>query len=132
VVVSLTTANGANKESAWERGDFSSVDWADPEIAYGYVGGPEPSSGRGIAGLGAAWRHWLRGWDGWHVEATEYRELDHEHVLAADNNFATGKASGMEMQSTAANLFQIRDRKVTRFVHYWDRDRALVDLGLAE
>ena len=36
------------------------------------------------------------------------------------------------MQTKGANLFHIRDGKVTRLVLYWDRDRAFADLGLAE
>jgi len=35
-----------------------------------------------------------------------------------------------QMQSKNANLFHIRDGKVTRLVLYWDRNRALADLGL--
>jgi hypothetical protein len=33
-------------------------------------------------------------------------------------------------QRSVANLFEIRDWKVTRFVLYFDRERAFADLGL--
>jgi hypothetical protein len=36
---------------AWERGDYSSVAWADPEIEFVIADGPNPGSWRGPAGL---------------------------------------------------------------------------------
>ena len=36
------------------------------------------------------------------------------------------------MQTKNAALFHVRDGKVTRFVAYWNRERALADLGLSE
>jgi ketosteroid isomerase-like protein len=44
-----------------------------------------------------------------------------------------GKTSGLELgqaQAKAAALFHVRDGKVRRLVTYWDRERALGDLGL--
>jgi hypothetical protein len=36
--------------AAWERGDFSSVEWMHPEIEIVRTGGPEPGTSTGLAG----------------------------------------------------------------------------------
>jgi ketosteroid isomerase-like protein len=78
---------------AWERGDFSSTEWAHPEIEFVIADGPAPSSRTGV-----------------------------------------GKTSGLDLRDVrtkGANLFHVRDGKVTKLVIYFDRERALADLGLA-
>lgn len=41
-------------------------------------------------------RDFLSAWDGWHIEADEYRELDAERVLVLAHMTGRGKASGLE------------------------------------
>ena len=39
----------------WERGDYSSAEWADPGIEYVVVGGPEPGRWTGLSGMSEGW-----------------------------------------------------------------------------
>ena len=72
-------------------------------------------------------------WDDYRQHPDEYRELDDERVLVVYRRSGRGKTSGLEvrqMPARSVNLFHVRNGQVTRFVGYWDRDRALADLGL--
>jgi ketosteroid isomerase-like protein len=118
---------------AWERGDWSSAEWAHPEIEFVQADGPTRWSVAGAAALAEAWREFLDTWEGWRVEPEEYRELDEERVLVLVRIRGRGKASGLEVDeisASGANLFHLRDGKVTRLALYWDRNRALADIGL--
>jgi len=117
----------------WERGDFSRADWAHPEFEYVVVGGPEPVSGIGLAGMAEAMRGVLSVWDDHRIEAVECRQLDNERVLVFTRASGRGKASGLDLAQMRAewiDVLRIRGGKVTRLVTYADRDRALADLGL--
>ena len=116
--------------ATWGRGDFSSTDWADPEIEFVLVGGPDPGDWTGLAGMEQGWRQWLSAWDGYNAEADDYLELDSERVLAFGRMSGRGKTSGVRVQTEFANLLHFRDGKVVRLCLYSDRDRALADLGL--
>ena len=118
----------------WERGDFSSAAWADPEIEFVVPDGPDPGTWKGLAEMTEAWRDQLSAWQGYHPHTGtgEFRELDDERVLVLIHFSARGRTSGLEVGQKGAELFHIRDGKVTRLVTYWERERALADLGLAE
>jgi ketosteroid isomerase-like protein len=118
----------------WERGDFTSTEWAHPEIEYVHADGPAPGEWKGLAGLAEGWRVWLSAWEELRSEVEEFRELDDERVLALYTFVGRGKTSGLDIGQLAAKgslLFHVRDQKVTRLVFYMDRDRALADLGLS-
>jgi ketosteroid isomerase-like protein len=119
----------------WERGDFGTAAWAHPAIQFVIIGGPDAGIWTGVAGMAEGWFRFLEAWDDFHVEADDQRELDGTRVLALIRRSGTGRASGVaveQMQSLAADVFQVLDGKVLQLVHYWDRDRALADLGLKE
>jgi ketosteroid isomerase-like protein len=119
----------------WERGDFSSMDWADPEIEYIHADGPARGTWTGLAGMAEGWRSWLSAWEGLHVEVDEYRELDDDRVLVVAQGYARGKTSGLEtggrIRSKAAALFHFRAGRVARLVIYFDIDRAFSELGFS-
>ena len=83
--------------AAWERGDFSSAEWAHPEIEFVIADGPVPGSWTGLAGMAEGWRGFLSAWEEFRVEAEEYRELDDERVLVLAHFSARGKTSGLEV-----------------------------------
>jgi ketosteroid isomerase-like protein len=120
----------------WERGDFGSAEWADPEIEYVQVGGLAPGSWTGLAGIAEAMRGVLNTWEDFRVEAVECRELDAERFLAFTRASGRGKASGLDLGQIRArdraDVLHIREGKVTKLVTYADRDRGLADLGLEE
>jgi ketosteroid isomerase-like protein len=60
---------------------------------------------------------------------------DTERTLVLIWRSGRGRSSHLDverMHSDAADLFHVADGLVTRLVDYWDRGRALADLGLAE
>jgi ketosteroid isomerase-like protein len=139
--VGVAHAASANRElvrsicGPWNSGDFSSAEWADPEIEYVLVDGPAPGHWTGLAAMGEVFREVLNAYAEYRVAPEEFRELDDERVLVVHRYSGRGKTSGLDIgaiTSKGADLFHISDGKVTRLVLYWDRERALVDLGLQQ
>jgi ketosteroid isomerase-like protein len=119
----------------WERGDFDSVEWADPEIEFEIADGPAPGRWIGLAGMVQGWRDFLGAWEVWRGAAEGYRDLDGERVLVLIVGSGRGKTSGLDAEQISArgaNLFYVRNGRVVRLIVYFNRERALADLGLAE
>jgi hypothetical protein len=117
----------------WERGDYSSTEWAHPQIEFVIADLPDQDTSTGVAAATEAWGGFLTAWEGHRVRAEQYRELDPERVLVLGHFIARGRTSGLDLQQTrtdGANVFHICEGRVTRLAIYFDRDRALADLGL--
>jgi ketosteroid isomerase-like protein len=131
----MTTLAAANLNivrsisAAWESGDYTSVEWADPEIRFVIADGPDAGQRRGRAGLAPTLREFGNAWEEYRSEVEEFRELD-DGVLVLTYASGRGRASGVEIGERRANRFHLRDGKVTSLVVYWDRERALAEAGL--
>jgi ketosteroid isomerase-like protein len=132
----MTATASANLEcirsisAAWERGDYSSVEWADPDIEFVIADGPEPGQWTGRRGLAPSLLDFQDAWEEYHSEAVEYCQLENEGVLVLTHARGRGRVSGVEMAERRANLFHLRGGKVTRLAVYWNREQALCDAGL--
>jgi ketosteroid isomerase-like protein len=119
---------------AWERGDYASADWADPEIEYVFHDGPEPGRWRGVAGMAQAWFKALDTWEDYASTAEKYLELDDERVLVLTRASGRGRTSGIDIKQMGggkgALLRGLRAGKVTQMIVYWERDRAFAELGI--
>ena len=75
----------------------------------------------------------MSAWEDLQIAADEYRELDSGRVLVLLRYIGRGKTSGVDlggMEATGAGAFHVHGDQVTSLAMYWDRDRALADLGL--
>src|SRR5437899_1630695 len=119
--------------AAWERGDFGSAAWARSDIEFVARDGLEVGATTGVAAMAEGWRA-SSTWQRYRVEAVEYRELDNDRLLVLMQHGGRGKASGLgvaQLTREGASVFDLRDGKVARLAVYWDRERALADVGLA-
>lgn len=100
MLAGMTSANVVLVRSictAWERGDFSSTEWADPQIEFVIADGPAPGRWRGLDGLAYSWRDFLAAWEDARQDTEGYRELDDERVLVLMHIRGRGRASGVEV-----------------------------------
>ena len=116
--------------AAWERGNYGSVDWADPDIEFVIADGPDRGSWTGFAEMSQAARAAMQAWDDHRLVAHEFRPLDDERVLVLSHRRARGKQSGLTIRGDGAELFHLRDGKVTKLVRYLDRSEAFDSLGI--
>src|SRR5438309_2210186 len=101
--------------AAHERGDYSSANWAHPEIEYVIADGPAPGAWRGLAGMAEGTRDIVSPWEGFRTQAEAFRELDDERVLVLTQMGGRAKTSGVDLaqvRSGGAMLWYLRGGKV--------------------
>ena len=115
----------------WERGDFSQTPrWADEGIEWARFGGQGAGAWTGQEAITQAIGELLGSFDDIRALADHYEEVDDNRVLVLTRWSGRAHDTGSEVELLRANLFRISDGRIARLIFYWDRNRALADLGL--
>jgi ketosteroid isomerase-like protein len=113
----------------WERGDFTSVDWADPEIEF-TIPGPDRHVHRGIESMARAWADWLGVFDDLSIVGAAFYDAD-DKVVVEQIFRGTGKGSGIPIDEIrGATVVTLRDGKVIRFEGHVTLEEALASAGI--
>jgi ketosteroid isomerase-like protein len=118
----------------WERGEFGSAEWAHPQIEWTYVDGPSPGTWYGRSGLIEGRREWFSAWQDLRTVGEDFIEVDAQRVAVLVRFGGQGKTSGLDltrMGGKGLHVWHVSAGQVSRLTMYFDRDRALADLGLA-
>jgi ketosteroid isomerase-like protein len=118
-----------------KRKDLKPADWAHRDIEFVMVDGPSPGAWSGLPKMIEAWWDFFGAFEGYYTEPYELRELDDERVLVFDDVRGRAKTTGMDLAQISpkgADLWHVRNGKVVKLTIYFDRERALADLGLEE
>jgi ketosteroid isomerase-like protein len=115
---------------AWEKGDFSSADWADPDIEYSPP--HERRLSRGITEMGRRFGEWIAAWENLRVSAEKIVGAD-DRVVVLNRFQGRGKESGTPtVDFSGASFFTLREGKVVMLEFFWDHQEALEAAGLSE
>lgn len=119
----------------WNRGDFDAwAEGAHPEIEWSsevarQLEGPETVY-RGPAGMRRYWDEWHALWDVT-IDVTDIRDLG-ETVLAVGITRTRGEASGIDLETPVAYIFEFDGSLARKAWAYLDPARALAAVGLKE
>ena len=100
--------------AAWGRGDFSSAQWADPEIEFVGADGPDPGRWTSVASMAEVNRDFLSVWNDWRLEAEEFRELDTRDTGVSE--------SGIKVANSVAQVSSFRKGRMVTY-RYFGEDR---------
>jgi ketosteroid isomerase-like protein len=117
----------------WERGNFWTADYLDPDVAFTWVNAILTPGGetRGIAELTERVQEFLGAWDGLTAAAEQLVDAG-ERIVAVEEWRGRGKTSGAPVQVRQGSVWTISNRRVIRVVVYSDPAEALEAVGLSE
>jgi ketosteroid isomerase-like protein len=115
----------------WKRGDYTSIEWAHPDIEF--IAPLDTIETRGLDEMGHRWREFLGAWEHFATTPERFIDLGDDLVLALVRFQGRGRASGAPTTSySGGQLFTLRNGKVVRLVLYSTREEALEAAGFSE
>jgi ketosteroid isomerase-like protein len=140
LVKAVHPPSGTNLSSLFDRDaeDFgrfqrlASLLTEDFEAAGGDLSGGLTSGGRGIDGLLAAWRDWLRPWATYWTEVEDFVDVGGDLVLVLIRDHGCLRGSDSEVENVSASVWTLREGKIARIEFHADREQALKAVGLEE
>jgi ketosteroid isomerase-like protein len=115
----------------WARGDYDAVlAHIDPDVEW-ETNAPVldlASKSRGHDAVRAFWDVWKEGWVNIHPEPEEFIRVGDELLVLA--RWRGTSRGGIEMDQPVALRLRIENGIMTRYISYWDRSQAFMELGL--
>ena len=102
----------------------------DPEIDF-LPPGPDFAPSRGIAGYWKTMGEWLAEWESYSVEAERFIDRG-DTVVVVTKERGRSRSAGVEVEQSAAAVWQIRNGLITSMRNYYDQSEALDAAGLSE
>jgi ketosteroid isomerase-like protein len=115
----------------WNEGDYSSTDWAAPDIAF-VINVPGSGTSQGVEAMGKSWGNYLEAWKEFRGVPQKIIEAGNQ-VLVLNEFGGRGSASGVPITGMrGAALFTFEAGRVVRLALFGDWDEALEAAGLRE
>jgi ketosteroid isomerase-like protein len=96
-----------------------------------FEGWPEQQRYEGVEGAQRFLDDWTGAWDDWEVEIRETYEVG-EKVAVIVHQRGRARTTGMALEMVLAQIWTIRDRRLTRMDMFSDPSEALKAVGLKE
>ena len=119
----------------WARGDYSAVDFFDPNVVYSRIGTETPGmegEWRGLEEMRAGTLEYFRAFSDLRNKVERIIDLGDDRVLVLSRQTARGKLSGAPFEHELADLMTLEDGKIVGMAAYWSRAEALAAVGLSE
>jgi ketosteroid isomerase-like protein len=118
----------------WETGNFqAALPLLDQHVTFEtWLPGSGVVVVQGLDELASFMRDWFDQWRDYRVTGKELRAVGTDHVFVSGRQAATGRHSGVDVDSPAFGVWTFRAGKVVRLLIHSDRDAALEAAGLSE